>query len=243
MTDLKNEPTGPDDKIDRKATEKETDDLREKLSILQSKLYASRIHSVLIVLQGMDTAGKDGTISHVFTAINPQGCNVRGFKSPTEEEASHDFLWRIYPHTPAKGMMEIFNRSHYEDILFPSVHKTIDKDILERRYELINRFEEELIDSGTVVLKFFLHLSKEEQKKRLAERLADPHKRWKSNPNDMKEEKFFDDYQRVFEKIIDRCSPKIPWTIVPSDHKWYRNYIVAKELVQALEKLKLEYPL
>ncbi|MEP7234753.1 MAG: PPK2 family polyphosphate kinase [Ignavibacteriota bacterium] len=239
---LKKETTSPPKGIDKKDAEHELKKIKKEVFNLQNMLYAERKHSLLIVLQGMDTAGKDGTISHVFTSVNPMGCNVHSFKTPTAEEASHDFLWRIHRQAPEKGMIEIFNRSHYEDILFPTVHKTIDRRILTTRFEKINQFEENLVDNGTVILKFFLHISKDEQKKRIRERLEEPNKKWKYSANDSKEEKYWDDYMRVYEDIIEKCSPSIPWTVVPADHKWYRNYVVATELLKAMNALNLHYP-
>ena len=242
MINLKKISTSHPKSIDKKTAEKKIEQFRKELFILQNKLYASKKKGLLIVLQGLDTSGKDGTISHVFSSINPQGCNVSSFKSPTEEEALHDFLWRIHSHVPERGMMGIFNRSYYEDILYTTVHKTFSNKVIERRYKLINNFEEELQDEDIIVLKFFLHISKKEQEKRITERLTDPHKRWKYNPNDQKEEHYYDEYMKVFGEIIDRCSPAIPWHVVPADHRWYRNYIVAKKLIETLDALKLEYP-
>lgn len=242
MINLSKSPTVPDKKIDKKATQKELAKLEEQMPALQNLLYAEKKHSLLIILQGMDAAGKDGTIKHVFSSMNPMGVNVKAFKEPTEEEKEHDFLWRVHPHVPAKGMIEIFNRSHYEDILVPTVHKTIDTRLIENRYAIINSFEQNLADSGTVILKFFLNISKKEQKKRIEERLTIPEKNWKYDSADTREEKNWDAYMKVYEKIMDRCSPKFPWLIVPSDHKWYRNYFIAKEIVKTLESLKMKYP-
>jgi len=242
MINLSKEPTESDKSVDRKSTEAETENLTEDLASLQTLLFAEKKHSLLIVLQGMDAAGKDGTIKHVFSSMNPMGVNVKAFKEPTEEEKAYDFLWRVYPHTPAKGMIEIFNRSHYEDILVPSVHKTTDKKLLERRYDIINSFEQNLFDNGTIILKFFLHISKEEQKKRIDERQKDPQKRWKYDPADSTEAGHWDAYMEIYEKIFERCGPAIPWIIIPADHKWYRNYFIAKEIVKTLKSLKMKYP-
>lgn len=216
--------------------------MHEELFSLQNLFYAEGKHALLIVLQGMDTAGKDGTIRHVFSCVNPQGCLVRSFKTPTEEEKSHDFLWRIYANLPEKGMFQIFNRSHYEDILFPVVHQLIDTKEIERRHQAINEFEAHLKDSGTIVLKFFLHISRKEQNKRINIRLKDPEKRWKYNPADKKEAKLWDEYLDAYQAMIDKCSKNSPWLIVPSDHKWYRNYLIAKTMVKTLENLKMKYP-
>lgn len=234
--------TKPGKSIDKKKTEAETLILIDEIATLQNVLYAEKKHSLLIILQGMDASGKDGTVKHVFFSMNPMGISVKAFKAPTPEENDHDFLWRIYPHTPAKGMVEIFNRSHYEDILVPSVHKTESKEIIENRYNIINCFEKSLSDSGTVILKFFLHISKKEQQKRIKARLTRPHKKWKYDPADVREEGHWDEYMKVYEKIFERCSPQLPWMIIPSDHKWYRNYIIAKEIVKILKSLKMKYP-
>ena len=242
MINLSKEPTESDKSVDRKSTEAETENLTEDLASLQTLLFAEKKHSLLIVLQGMDAAGKDGTIKHVFSSMNPMGVNVKAFKEPTEEEKAYDFLWRVYPHTPAKGMIEIFNRSHYEDILVPTVHKTVEKKILERRYDIINNFEQNLTDDGTVILKFFLNISKKEQKERIQERLTIPEKKWKYDPADTAEEHNWDAYMDLYEKIFERCGPHLPWLIVPADFKWYRNYFIAKEIVKTLKSLKMKYP-
>lgn len=242
MKSLKKISTKPPANIDRKFAEKETLRYKEELFDLQNKLFATKQFSLLIILQGMDAAGKDGTIRHVFSCVNPQGCDVQAFKVPTEEEQAHDFLWRIHKHSPAKGMIQIFNRSQYEDILVPSVHNTLDKKIIENRYERINWFEENLVYNKTKILKFYLHISKEEQKKRLNERLSNPTKKWKFNPSDFVEAEIRDKYMEVYESIFEKCSPEIPWLIVPADHKWYRDYFIIKEIVELLKSLKMSYP-
>jgi len=242
MINLAKEPTESKKEIDRKKTEEETEKLKAELFDLQNLLYAEHKHSLLVILAGMDAAGKDGTVRNVFSCMNPMGINVKAFKVPTEEELDYDFLWRVHKHTPAKGMIQIFNRSHYEDILVPTVHKTMDTEIIERRYKIINGFEKSLVDSGTVILKFFLNISKEEQKERIAERLEDKKKMWKYDPADKREANKWDDYMKVYERIFEECSPKIPWTIVPADHKWYRNYLIAKEMVSTLKDLKMKFP-
>ncbi len=215
---------------------------RQQLFSLQNLFYAERKHSLLIILQGMDTSGKDGTIRHVFSCINPQGCKVKSFKTPTEEEKLHDFLWRIYPNLPEKGMIQIFNRSHYEDILFPVVHNLIDKKEIVERHRVINELEEHLQKSGTIILKFYLHLSEKEQKTRLKKRLTDPEKKWKYNMNDMKEAQKWEKYMDAYQNMLDGCSKKNPWIIIPSDQKWFRNYLVADSIVKTLKKLKMKYP-
>ncbi len=238
------EKTSPDaDKsIDRKTIEKETEALMEEMGSLQNLLYAEKKNSLLIILQGMDASGKDGTIKHVFSSLNPMGIMVKAFKEPTAEEMEHDFLWRVHPYAPAKGMIQLFNRSHYEDILVPSVHKTIDKKRLEERYDIINSFEQNLSDSGTSILKFFLHISKQEQKERIEDRLTSPEKKWKYDLADSREASNWDAYMEVYESIFERCSPDFPWLIVPANHKWYRNNFVAKEIVKKLKSLKMKYP-
>ena len=216
---------------------------RDKLAKLQEVLYAGQKRSVLIVLQGMDTAGKDGTISHIFSGINPQGCDVASFKVPTPLEARHDFLWRCHAKVPAAGMIGIFNRSHYEDVLFPRVHKQISHKEARQHMDEINAFEQMLTDNGTMVLKFFLHISKDEQKKRLQSRLDDPDKLWKFSAADLKERAFWDDYQAAYEDLFEHTSKKdAPWFTIPADHKWYRNLAISEILVEALGQMKLKYP-
>ena len=216
--------------------------LHKKMFFLQHLFYANASKSMLIIFQGMDTSGKDGTIRHVFSCINPLGVNATSFNEPCDKEKVHDFLWRIYQHLPEKGRIQIFNRSHYEDILVPTVHQLIDEKLIERRYDYINSFEQHLEDSGTIILKFYLHISRNEQHKRLEERLTDPLKKWKYKISDKTESKKWDDYIYVYENIINRCSPGIPWQIIPADVKWYRNYQVAKAIVNKLESLKMKYP-
>lgn len=216
---------------------------RGKLEDLQDRLYAAQSHAVLIVLQGMDTAGKDGTIKHIFSGVNPQGCDVSSFKVPTPIEAKHDFLWRCHMQVPARGMIGIFNRSHYEDVLSPWVHGTLSDKLFRRRLQNINEWEQTLIDSGVVILKFFLHISHAEQTKRLQERIDMPNKRWKLSPADFEERPFWPKYQEAYEQILRHTSLKhAPWFVIPADHKWYRNLAISKVLVDALSGLKLEYP-
>ena len=210
---------------------------------LQELLYAEHKHGLLIVLQAMDTAGKDGTISHVFDTMNPQGVRVASFKAPTPEELDHDFLWRLHEQTPSKGEVVIFNRSHYEDVLVVRVHNLVPKAVWKRRYAIINNFERALADEGTTILKFFLHISQDEQKKRLQERLDDPTKHWKFNPSDLAERKLWPDYMQAYEDSISATStPWAPWYIVPSNKKWYRNLVVASTLEKSLKALNMHYP-
>ncbi len=216
---------------------------RERLAALQELLYAGQKRSVLIVLQGMDTAGKDGTIAHIFSGVNPQGCDVASFKTPTPLESRHDFLWRCHAQAPAAGMIQIFNRSHYEQVLFPRVHKTIPTTQIPGDLEDINAFESMLHRNGTVILKFFLHISHAEQRRRLKARLDDPDKHWKFSAGDLAETKFWDQYQTAYEDILRHTSHKhAPWFVIPSDHKWYRNLAISEILLNALESLKLKYP-
>lgn len=216
---------------------------RERLAKLQEVLYAGEQRAVLVVLQGMDTAGKDGTIRHIFSGINPQGCDVAAFKVPTPLEARHDFLWRVHAAVPPRGMIGIFNRSHYEDVLSPRVHGLISKKTVKRRLEQINEFEESLVEDGVVILKFFLHISRGEQGKRLQERMDTPDKHWKLSEADFKERSFWKGYQAAYEDLLEATSREdAPWFVIPSDHKWYRNLAISEILVEAMDGLKLSYP-
>jgi PPK2 family polyphosphate:nucleotide phosphotransferase len=215
----------------------------KRLARLQELLYAQSKHAVLIVLQAMDTGGKDGAIEHVFSSVNPQGCTVTSFKQPTPLEHRHDFLWRIHQAAPPRGMIEIFNRSHYESVLVERVHDLVPKSVWSKRYDRINEFEKMLSDEGTVILKFFLHISKEEQKKRLQARLDDKKRHWKFDPNDLAERKFWNDYQEAYEDALRKCSTHdAPWYIVPADHKWFRNWVISDTIVRSLEKLRMDFP-
>jgi len=214
-----------------------------KLAKLQEMLYAGANHAVLIVLQAMDTGGKDGAIEHVFSSVNPQGCQVSSFKQPTKLELSHDYLWRIHTAAPPKGMIGIFNRSHYESVLVERVHNLVPKKVWSRRYQSINDFERLLAEEGTTILKFFLHISKDEQKRRLEARLEDPKKHWKFDPNDLKERELWDEYQDAYADALSRCSTEYaPWYIVPADHKWFRNWVLGDTIVRTMEELELKYP-
>jgi PPK2 family polyphosphate:nucleotide phosphotransferase len=216
---------------------------REKLRALQALLYADGRRSLLICLQGLDAGGKDGTISHILGAMNPQGCRVTGFKQPSTEELAHDFLWRIHRATPARGQVAIFNRSHYEDVLVVRVHHLVPRKVWSRRYDEINEFEKELVDSDTHILKFYLHISKKEQLKRFEDRLDDPTKQWKISEADYKERKFWGDYTTAYEEALSRCStPHAPWFIIPSDHKWFRNLAIARIVVEHLKALHMKPP-
>ena len=216
--------------------------LGEELNELQEWLYAAQSHSVLIVLQGLDTSGKDGTISHVMASLNPQGCDVASFKVPTPLELAHDFLWRIHEKAPAKGMITIFNRSHYEDVLVTRVHKLVSEDVVKKRYTQIKNFEQLLADTNTIILKFFLHISKDEQKERLEAREQDAEKAWKLSPGDWEERQFWDSYTSAYEDALGATATKAaPWYIVPADRKWFRNLAVATALVETLRPYKKEW--
>ncbi len=217
-------------------------DLR-RLSALQERLFAEDRQSLLVVLQGMDTGGKDGTIKHVFTGVNPGGCTVTRFKTPSLEEAEHDFLWRVHRATPRRGEIMIFNRSHYEDVLIVRVRGLVPPAVWKRRYAQINRFERTLAESGTRILKFYLHIDKREQKRRLQARLADPTKRWKFSRTDLKERALWRDYRRAYEDALTECStPWAPWHIVPANRKWHRNLVVARTIVETLEEMDPRLP-
>ena len=217
--------------------------LNERLEDLQELLYAEGKRKVLVVLQATDTGGKDGVIRHVFDRVNPQGVKVANFKVPTPVELAHDYLWRVHQRTPARGEIVIFNRSHYEDVLVVRVHDLVPQSVWSRRYEHINAFEQMLADEGTTILKFFLHISKEEQKERLQSRLDKPHKRWKFSRGDLKERELWDDYQAAYESMLSKTStPWAPWYLVPADRKWYRNLVVATTLVSTLQGLDMQYP-
>ena len=225
------------------AAKEETEKLIAKVSRLQERLYANGNRALLIVLQGMDTSGKDGTISHVMSGVNPQGCKVVAFKSPSKDELAHDFLWRVHHEVPPRGFIGIFNRSHYEDVLITRVHGWVSDKVAKRRFNQIKEFEEMLEENGTAILKFFLHISKQEQKARLKERIQDPEKRWKWNSGDLEERKLWDDYMKAFEDVISATSTKTaPWYIVPANRKWYRNLVVADRVVDALEGMRLKTP-
>ena len=223
-----------------------TDELkrhRDRISDLQARLYGEQKRSLLIVLQAMDTGGKDGTIKGVFQGVNPQGCQVWSFKAPSNEEAAHDFLWRYHQKAPPKGMIHIFNRSHYEDVLIVRVKDLVPESVWRPRYEAINQFEYALTSDGVTVLKFFLHISKDEQKRRLESRLADPDKRWKFSASDLKERAYWEDYQAAFEDAVNECSTSYaPWYVVPANKKWYRNLVVARTIADTLEAMSPKFP-
>ncbi|GAC1310492.1 MAG: polyphosphate kinase 2 family protein [Vulcanimicrobiaceae bacterium] len=225
------------------AADSDTARFRDKLTELQQLLYASRQASLLVVLQGLDGAGKDGTVHHVMSAFNPQGATVTGFKVPTADERAHDFLWRVHPHAPGRGSIAIFNRSHYEDVLVTRVHGEIDADTCERRYANIRAFEKLLVANGTRILKFFLHISQEEQLQRFARRLEDPSRNWKISDADYAERRFWDEYLLAYDDALRATSrTHAPWYVVPANHKWFRNLVVSQIVADTLADVAPTYP-
>jgi PPK2 family polyphosphate:nucleotide phosphotransferase len=219
------------------------DQLRDQLQTLQKVLYAQHKHRILIVLQAMDTGGKDGCVKHVFSRVDPQGVSVKAFKKPSEEDLAHDFLWRVHPHVPGNGQIVIFNRSHYEDILAVRVKKLFGDEVWKRRYRHVIEFERMLAEEGTTIIKMFLHISKDEQKRRLESRLANPSKYWKFNPDDLSDRARWDDFQKAYEDLIEKTTTEqAPWFIIPGDRKWYRNLVVARIMVDVLRGLKMDFP-
>jgi PPK2 family polyphosphate:nucleotide phosphotransferase len=242
MSTLKDISTKAPSELDKKQTKDETAKLLKELNELQNVLYAESKHSVLVILQGMDASGKDGAIKKVLGQLNPQGVVVTSFKTPTEEELKHDFLWRVHQHAPAKGMIGVFNRSQYEDVLITRVHGWCDDATAEKRFHAINHFEELLsVHNSTQIFKFYLHISREEQQQRFEERLDDPSKYYKYNENDFKEAELWDKYMQMYEDVFENCNT-VPWNIIPADQNWYKEYLIAKTLVLALKDLKMTYP-
>ncbi|WP_051633179.1 PPK2 family polyphosphate kinase [Thermonema rossianum] len=240
--DLKQAPTAPPASLQKEEIKEKTKALKKRLAELQKVLYAQQRFSLLVIFQGLDAAGKDGAIRKVFSGLNPLGVHVKAFKVPTEEERAHDFLWRVHPHVPAKGMIHIFNRSHYEDVLVPVVEGLIDEARTRRRYEFINCFEALLEEENeTRLLKFFLHVSPAEQRRRLIERRNNPEKFWKHNDSDWEVAEKRDKYYRAYEQIFKHCS-RVPWHLVPADKNWYKTYVVLSKVVETLEALPLRYP-
>jgi PPK2 family polyphosphate:nucleotide phosphotransferase len=237
----------PNDKGDFKGGKEEglaeVETLNAKLEELQEVLYAEHRHKVLIVLQAMDTGGKDGAIRRVFDGVNPQGVRVASFKVPSEEELEHDYLWRVHKVVPGKGELVIFNRSHYEDVLVIRVHKLVPPEVWKKRYEQINAFERHLAENGTTLLKFYLHIDRQEQKERLQARLDDPTKRWKFRLGDLDERKLWREYTEAYEEALSKTSTDhAPWYIVPANRKWYRDLVISSVLVETLKKLEMKYP-
>jgi PPK2 family polyphosphate:nucleotide phosphotransferase len=227
----------------KKQAKAETKDLQKKLRDLQEVLHAEHQHKVLVVLQGMDTSGKDGAIRHVFKKVNLQGVRVANFKVPTPQELDHDFLWRVHQKVPGRGELVIFNRSHYEDVLVVRVHELVPREVWEQRFGLINEFEKLLTKTGTTILKFFLYISPDEQKERLQDRLDEADKHWKFHQADLKERRRWPEYVQAYEQVLYKTSTELaPWYIVPANHKWYRNWLIATILVERLEQLGMRYP-
>ncbi len=237
------DPAFKDGHKSHKSATDEIEHYAKKLRELQDLLYAERLHSLLICLQALDTGGKDGVINHVLGAMNPQGCRVAAFKQPSAEELAHDFLWRAHKVAPARGEVVIFNRSHYEDVLVVRVHNLVPPKIWSHRYERINAVEKGLVEHDTHILKFNLHISKDEQLKRFKDRLDDSTKNWKISEADYKERGFWDGYVAAYEDALSRCSTEhAPWFVIPAGHKWFRNLAVARIVVECLENLKMKYP-
>lgn len=237
----------PNDKsyfsVKKKESPKLLSEFNQRLCNLQRLLYAEHSHKLLLILQAMDTGGKDGTIRNVFKGINPQGVKVVNFKKPTPEELYHDYLWRIHKHTPGKGEIVVFNRSHYEDVLVVCVHNLVPKSQWSKRFDHINSFEKMLSDEGVTILKFFLHIDLDEQKERLQSRLDNKEKHWKFNPNDLKERKLWPNYMKAYENVLKKTSTTwAPWYIIPANRKWYRNLVISKIIIDKLEELKMKYP-
>lgn len=228
---------------DRAEAEIEFKAARDELIELQSRLYAEGKHKLLIVLQAMDAGGKDGTIRRVFRGVNPQGVQVTSFKAPSKLELAHDFLWRIHQAVPGQGMIGVFNRSHYEDVLVVRVHDFVPESVWRPRYDHINQFEKMLADSGTTILKFYLHISKKEQKERFQDRLDDPNKHWKFSREDLEKRKYWNDYMAAFEEMLFQCSTDwAPWHIIPANQKWYRNLAITRTIVETIKSLDPQYP-
>jgi PPK2 family polyphosphate:nucleotide phosphotransferase len=227
---------------DKETIKAKTADILKELDELQNLMFAESKHAILVVLQGMDASGKDGAIRKVFSSLNPQGVRVKSFKEPTSEELSHDFLWRVHAAAPPRGIIQIFNRSHYEDILITRVHNMINDKTAKKRMKAINDFEQLLTEhNDTHIVKFYLHISPEEQQQRLSERINNPSKQWKYNANDFKEAELWDDYMSAYEDCFENCND-IPWTIVPADQNWYKEYVIAHTLKKTMEKLDMHYP-
>ncbi len=242
-TDLNKISTLPPKNLTKEEVKQQTAAIVQELDDYQNLLYAENKHSVLVILQGMDASGKDGLIRKVFGNLNPQGVNVSSFKVPTEVELAHDFLWRIHAHTPRKGMIHIFNRSQYEDVLVTRVHGTINDETARKRMEAINHFEQLLEEhNNTHILKFYLHVSAEEQEERLKERMTDETKMWKYNASDFKEAKSRKEYIKYYNEVFEKCN-KVPWTIVPADKNWYKEYMVADALLKLFKSLKMKFPI
>ena len=243
QVDLSQHETSYQGELSKHDGKEQLKDQNKVLRDLQELLYAEHRQKLLVVLQGIDTSGKDSTIRHVFGDVNPQGTQVVNFKVPTPRELDHDYLWRVHPHTPGKGEIMIFNRSHYEDVLVVRVHGLVPESVWKKRYKHINDFEKLLADEGMTILKFFLHISKKEQAERFLARLDRPHKRWKFNPGDLAERDYWADYTAAFEEMLSRTSTSYaPWYVVPSDRKWYRNLLISSVIIEKLQSLGMRFP-
>lgn len=241
--DLSQYTTSYQGELDKNTGKSQLKEHNGALRDIQELMYAEHKQKLLVVLQGIDTSGKDGTIEHVFGDVNPQGTKVISFKVPTKKELDHDYLWRVHQHTPGKGEIVIFNRSHYEDVLVVRVHDLAPKEVWKKRYDQINSFEKLLAEEGTTIRKFFLHISKKEQARRFLARLDRPQKRWKFNPGDLEEREYWGDYRAAFEAMLNKTSTTwAPWYVVPSDRKWYRNLIVASVILETLQNLGMAFP-
>ncbi|MCI5055402.1 MAG: polyphosphate kinase [Flavobacteriales bacterium] len=235
-------PTRAPEDLDKNSAKEETKNMIKEIIERQRILYAQKKYSMLVIFQGLDASGKDGVARKVFGPLNQNGCTVKYFKKPTEKEFAHDFLWRVHDAVPEKGQIKIFNRSHYEDILVPSVYGYIDAETINKRYEHINNFERLLLDNNTLMLKFFLNVSYDEQEVRLKERIDLAHKHWKHGDGDWETRKHWDEFMKVYERIFEKCSNPVPWHMVPSDQNWYKAYYVAKETLKMLKELPLKWP-
>ena len=239
--DLSQIPTRAPQHLNKEETKTQLQQIYKQLDELQNLLFAEKKNSVLVVIQGLDASGKDGAIKNVFGKLNPQGLSVKSFKAPTAEELAHDFLWRVHQHTPAKGMIQVFNRSHYEEVLITRVHKWIDDDLAHKKMKAINDFETLLVEHNqTTILKFYLHVSEEEQQQRLQERITDITKQWKYDENDFKEAALRSEYLKAYHDCFKHCD-KVPWTIVPADQNWYKEFVLASTLLDTLQRLKMQY--
>jgi PPK2 family polyphosphate:nucleotide phosphotransferase len=235
-------PTFSSQEIDKKKIKKDTEKLKYAIEEYQNLLYAENKHALLIIIQGLDASGKDGAIKNVFQMVNPMGCHVISFKEPTLIENKHDFLWRIHQQTPEKGLIQIFNRSHYEDVTTQKIHQLIDNETLLQRFDHINNFEKLLVQSGTTILKFYLHISKDEQLRRFKKRTKNPEKMWKYSKKDLRERKNWKKYISAYEQVFKNCSEYSPWNIIPSDQNWYKEYLIAKKVVETLENFEMKFP-
>ncbi len=242
MINLNHISTKAPDHLDKDAIKEQTKNLQERMGELQELLFAEGKRGLLIVLQGLDGSGKSGAVKKVFDCVNPMGIRVKSFKGPTPEKKAPDFLWRVHAATPAKGMIQVFDRSHYEEVLITRVEGWVDDAKAAKRFEILNNFEQLLINEGTMVFKFYLHISKDEQQERFYDRLVDPQKHWKFGMEDLRKAQQWNDYIRVYNDCLTQCGPNLPWHIVPSDQNWYKEFYILNTLVTALEKLNLQYP-